>query len=245
MPGVMRLRTTLALLAPVLLVGCMMLFELAHLGLTMYSAGAALDHTLGRWASEPQAAPEPQALPRRLGETMSRTLHGRLPASAIIVQARDFGRGDGVGPAAGRLRSLTVDVYQIYVTPLPALLGLGDAYRYRYKRFIGHPANPAAQPDDAWVPCCLLPRDQGPAVWPPYLLSAAWAACVALLGGLAWYLGVGSASMAFVFVLLTAMAGAQAGAFVVVTTVAGGLLALLRLPYAWALLLGVLWWVAQ
>lgn len=240
MPGVMRLRTTLALLAPVLLVGCMMLFELAHLGLSIYSADAALDRTLARWASEPHTAPGLQALPRRLGDHMSEALHGRLPASAITVQAREFGRQEGARP-----RSLTVDVYQIYVTPLPALFGLGDGYRYRYKRFIGHPALAYARQAQAWVPCCLLSHDHGPAVWPPYLLSAAWAAGVAALGALAWHLGVGSGPVALVFAALVALTGAQAGAFVVVTAVAGGLLALLRLPYAWALLLGLMWWVAQ
>ncbi len=245
MPGVMRLRTTLALLAPVLLAGCMMLFELAHLGLTIYSAGAALDGALARWSTEPALAPPPEALPRRLSEQMSEALHGRLPASAITVHGREFGRPGQGAAAKRRPLSLTVDVYQGYVTPLPGLLGLGEAFRYRYKRFMQHPAAPSMRPSGSWVPCCLLPSGHGPASWPPLASSALWAAGVALLGGLGWYLGVGSASVAFVFVLLTALAGAQAGAFVVVTTVSGGLLALLRLPYAWALLLGVLWWVAQ
>ncbi|MCB5363323.1 hypothetical protein H0484_06090 [Pusillimonas sp. CC-YST705] len=245
MPGVMRLRPTLAMLVPVLLVGCMMLFELAHLGLTIYSAGAALDRTLARWTLEPQLIPAPESLPQQLSEQVSQALSGRLPASSILVQVRDFTPQKGQRAANNRARSLTMDVYQTYVTPLSGLFGLGDAFRYRYKRFMGHPAASAAANADAWVPCCLLPSGPERELNSPYFSSALWGAGVALLGVLAWYLGVGSASVAFVFVLLTVLAGAQAGAFVVVTTVAGGFLAIFRLPYVWALLISVLWWVAQ
>lgn len=229
----------------------MMLFELAHMGLSLYSSAAALDKTLARWSEEGgRDAPSTQALPRQLGQQMSQALHGRLPASAFTIQVREFGADDARSKASAdaptsRPRSLTVDVYQIYATPLPGLIGLGDAFRYRYKRFMGHPSAGVERKRDEWVPCCLLPQTWGPAAWQPYLLSALWAGGVALLGGVAWYLGVGSVSVAFVFALLVLLAGAQAGAFLVVTTLAGGLLVLLRLPYAWALVLGVLWWVAQ
>jgi len=227
------------MLAPVLLVGCMMLFELAQLGLTIHAGSVALDRVLVDWAGPPARVPPPTVLPARLAEDMSALLRGQLPGDAISVQVREFGNDPAAGP---QTRSLAVDIRQPYATPLPALLGLGDVFRYRYKRFIGHPASnlePGAAGE--WL-CCAIPRTWGPAAWTANGRAAAWVIGILVMGTLTWRAGVGSLWITLLFAVLTALAGAQAGAFVIVTTLAGGLLALLRLPFAWCLVLGVLWW---
>ncbi|MFA7391350.1 MAG: hypothetical protein WCZ88_03295 [Pigmentiphaga sp.] len=227
------------MLAPVLLVGCMMLFELAQLGLAIHAGSVALDRVLAVWAGPPVRVPPPGILPLRLAEDMSTLLRGQLPSDAITVQVREFGNE---GAPALHTRSLAVDIRQPYATPLPALLGLGEVFRYRYKRFIGHPVGGVDPSSAGELLCCAIPRTWGPAAWSAKGRAAAWVIGILIAGALAWRAGVGRLWVALLFALLTALAGAQAGAFVVVTTLAGGLLALLRLPYAWCLALGALWW---
>lgn len=227
------------MLAPVLLVGCMMLFELTQLGLTLHAGNVALDRVLVAWAGPPIRVPPSDALPSRLAEEISTLLHDQLPNDAITVQVREF--GNHVTPTL-HTRSLAVDIRQPYATPLPALLGLGDVFRYRYKRFIGHPASSIEQGAAGELLCCVIPRTWGPAAWTASGRAAAWVIGILIVGTLTWRTGVGSLRVTLLFALLTALAGAQAGAFVIVTTLLGGLLGLLRLPYAWCLALGALWW---
>jgi len=137
-----------ALILPVLLFIVMMLFELARVALVVAVSHLALEQALQELRQTPAFYDTPN-----LEQTLSqRTAHyawGILDASQISLQAQRFDSllRFGGAPAedereddAARRPIISVDAYveQSFMTPLPALFGLGDQYAYRFRQVLGN-----------------------------------------------------------------------------------------------------------
>ncbi|MCW2291479.1 MULTISPECIES: TadE/TadG family type IV pilus assembly protein [Pseudomonas] len=139
-----------ALILPVLLFGVMMIFELARIALMIGVGSLALERSLQDFRQDRafyQQSPETlqEAIETRLVEGS----YGLLDQSDLQVELlafdnlRQFGGGQpnaelDDGDASPQVLSVTVDMTQHFITPLPALFGLGDAFQYQYRQLLGN-----------------------------------------------------------------------------------------------------------
>jgi hypothetical protein len=145
-----------ALILPVLLFIVMMLFELARVALVVAVSHLALEQAL----QELRQTPAFYATPNLEQTLTQRTAHyawGIIDASQISLQAQRFdsllrfggtpAEDDSEDDAARRpIISVDVSIEQTFMTPLPALFGLGDQYAYRYHQVLG---NLTHQPEES------------------------------------------------------------------------------------------------
>lgn len=149
--GVTAIET--ALILPVLLFGVMMLFELARIALMIAVGSLSLEHAVQDFRSNPtyynQGAGQLQS---DIETRMVDSSYGFLTEENFTVDVlafdtlRQFGGGapdeafDELDKSPPIL-SITVDLTQQFITPLPALFGLGDAFQYQYRHLLGNLTN--------------------------------------------------------------------------------------------------------
>lgn len=145
--------TETAFLIPVVLIGCMLFFELARMLVMIHMGSSALEATMASVRRETPELYSSAGMEVLIRQRMAVMSHGYLQEGDIFVQVQDFHPllpqpGQAVRPpapsAAGGvnnampLRSINVDVRKRYATPLPMLLTLGQTFRYRYRQVLEH-----------------------------------------------------------------------------------------------------------
>lgn len=147
----------MAFLLPVMMVAVMMFCELARMGIITTLANSALDKAVAATRSN-EAAPSRQAVERRVEHVVIAQSHGYFTDQDISVQVMgypalslsqdtphapaDLGNShqadsppfDTPLPPAF---SITLSVSKPFLTPLPALLTLGQRFRYESFRVVG------------------------------------------------------------------------------------------------------------
>lgn len=138
-----------ALILPVLLFGVMMLFELARISLMIGVGSLALEHSLQDFRQDRAFYTQtPEVLQETIEQRLIEKSYGFLTEDNFIVDVlafdnlRRFGgaEADEELDALDRsppVLSVTVDLTQTFMTPLPALFGLGDAFQYQYRELLG------------------------------------------------------------------------------------------------------------
>ncbi|PWC18013.1 hypothetical protein DDT52_15200 [Brenneria roseae subsp. roseae] len=142
--------TELAFLAPVVLVGVMMLFELARIGLVIAVGSAALDKAIQPFRLDDLNASSASEMETHLKARMIDAAYGYLQEDDLTVSVLHF---DGLSQLGGLeivsdedgsgasntlpVWSVTVQIKKAFLTPLPEVLTLGDTFRYQYKHVFG------------------------------------------------------------------------------------------------------------
>ncbi|MFJ5429584.1 hypothetical protein ACIPUP_10485 [Pectobacterium actinidiae] len=146
--------TEVAFLVPVVLVGVMMLFELARIGLVIAAGSAALDKAVQAFRLDNLASESAEQMSTHLKERMVEAGYGYLKEDDLTVSVLHFdnlsqlggltsensGQGDSEsGEISTTLPvwSVTVQIKKAFITPLPEVLTLGDTFRYQYKHVFG------------------------------------------------------------------------------------------------------------
>lgn len=138
-----------ALILPVLLFGVMMLFELARISLMIGVGSLALERALQDFRQDRAFyAQAPKVLQDAIEQRLIDSSYGFLTEDNFEVDVLAF---DNLRRFAGSeadeqqdaldqappVLSVTVDLTQAFMTPLPALFGLGHAFQYQYRQLLG------------------------------------------------------------------------------------------------------------
>ncbi|WP_413556169.1 hypothetical protein [Brenneria sp. L3-3Z] len=139
-----------AFLVPVVLVGVMMLFELARIGLVIAVGSAALDKAVQTFRLDDLDTISAEQMEARLKERMIDSAYGYLQGDDLTVSVLHFDNLSQLGgleiasdedqdDAQDTLPvwSVTVQIKKAFLTPLPEVLTLGDTFRYQYKHVFG------------------------------------------------------------------------------------------------------------
>lgn len=147
-----------ALIFPVLLFGLMMLFELARIALLIGVGSLALEHALQDFRHDNYFYERGDAeLRQSVADRMIHHGYGFIDSDDINVDImtfdslRQFGGSeeesdededdDGEGykrdASTPPIITVTVDLHENFMTPLPALFGLGDTFQYQYRQLLG------------------------------------------------------------------------------------------------------------
>jgi len=138
-----------ALILPVLLFGVMMLFELARISLMIGIGSLALERALQDFRHDRAFyAQTPDVLQDAIEQRLIDSSYGFLNEENFQVDVLAFdnlrlfggGQADEAEDDNDRsppVLSVTVDLTQRFMTPLPALFGLGDAFQYQYRQLLG------------------------------------------------------------------------------------------------------------
>lgn len=138
-----------ALILPVLLFGVMMLFELARISLMIGVGSLALERALQDFRQDRAFyAQTPEVLQEAIEQRLIDSSYGFLTEDNFQVDVLAFDNlrlfGGGVADTelddndrSPPVLSVTVDLTQSFMTPLPALFGLGDAFQYQYRQLLG------------------------------------------------------------------------------------------------------------
>jgi len=157
--GVTAIET--ALILPVLLFGVMMLFELSRISLMICVGSLSLESALQDFRKERAFYKQTsQVLQEAIEQRLIDSSYGFLTEDNFEVEVlafdnvRRFGGGeaDEEQDAIDRsppVLSVTVDLTQAFMTPLPALFGLGDAFQYQYQQLLGSLTSEREKKEDA------------------------------------------------------------------------------------------------
>lgn len=142
--------TELAFLAPVVLVGVMMLFELARIGLVIGIGSVALDNAVQSFRLDTLESENANDMAESLRERMVRAGYGYIDANDLSVSVLHF---DSLSELGGLtvsddeqggtsvqtlpVWSVTVQIKKEFLSPLPEVLSLGNTFRYQYKHVFG------------------------------------------------------------------------------------------------------------
>ncbi|MEC5342906.1 hypothetical protein ABRZ24_09880 [Brenneria populi] len=139
-----------AFLVPVVLIGVMMLFELARIGLVIAVGSVALDKAVQTFRLDDLNASSAEQMRANLKARMIDVSYGYLQEDDLTVSVLHFdnlsqlggletnsGEDDGGGAETLPVWSVTVQIRKAFLTPLPEVLTLGDAFRYQYKHVFG------------------------------------------------------------------------------------------------------------
>lgn len=143
--------TEVAFLVPVVLVGVMMLFELARIGLVIAIGSAALDNAVQSFRLDDLAADSEETMATSLKERMVEASYGYLQEDDLTVGVLHF---DSLNQLGGLTEdddeeqdddtsntlpvwSVTVQLRKAFLTPLPEVLKLGNTFGYQYKHVFG------------------------------------------------------------------------------------------------------------
>ena len=141
--------TEVAFLVPVVLVGVMMLFELVRIGLLIAIGSVALDKAVQSFRLDDLGAQSPDRMAQDLRDRMVEVGFGYLKADDLTVNVLHFDNLSQLGgltlsedEQTQNARSLpvwsvTVQLRQSFLTPLPEVLSLGGTFRYQYKHIYG------------------------------------------------------------------------------------------------------------
>lgn len=142
-----------AFILPVLLFGVMMLFELARISLMIGVGSLALERALQDFRLDRAFYTQtPEVLQELIEQRLIDHSYGFLSEDNFIVDILAFDSLRRFGGAEADdeedenaysqdrsppVLSVTVDLTQTFMTPLPALFGLGDAFQYQYRQLLG------------------------------------------------------------------------------------------------------------
>ncbi|NIF21503.1 MULTISPECIES: hypothetical protein [Pantoea] len=142
--------TELAFLAPVVLVGVMMLFELARIGLVIGIGSVALDNAVQSFRLDDLQNADVSQMGDDLRARMVSASDGFLTADDLSVSVLHFSNLSEMGGVAISdenqngtdlqtlpVWSVTVQVKKAFLSPLPEILSLGSTFRYQYKQVFG------------------------------------------------------------------------------------------------------------
>ncbi|MBJ7222686.1 MULTISPECIES: TadE/TadG family type IV pilus assembly protein [unclassified Brenneria] len=139
--------TEVAFLMPVVLVGVMMLFELARIALVIAVGSAALDKAVQTFRLDDLQSDSAEQMGGNLKERMISSAYGYLQEEDLTVSVLHFDNLSQLGGLtinsdsedSGTLPvwSVTVQITKAFITPLPEVLTLGDTFRYQYKHVFG------------------------------------------------------------------------------------------------------------
>lgn len=146
--------TEVAFLVPVAMVGVMMLFELARIGLIIAIGSAALDKAVQTFRLDNLGTDSAEQMSMRLKARMVDAGYGYLKESDLTVNVLHFDNLNQLGGLTVNgggatttedeentttlpVWSVTVQIEKAFITPLPEVLTLGDTFRYQYKHVFG------------------------------------------------------------------------------------------------------------
>lgn len=146
--------TEVAFLVPVAMVGVMMLFELARIGLIIAIGSAALDKAVQTFRLDNLGTDSAEQMSVRLKARMVEAGYGYLNDNDLTVNVLHFDNLNQLGGLTGNSNSddtaaeeentttlpvwsVTVQIEKAFITPLPEVLTLGDTFRYQYKHVFG------------------------------------------------------------------------------------------------------------
>ncbi|TYL40949.1 TadE/TadG family type IV pilus assembly protein [Dickeya sp. ws52] len=144
--------TELAFLAPVMLVGVMMLFELARIGLVIGIGSVALDKAVQSFRFDALDTGTANEMTEQLRRRMVEAGYGYISDEDLSVNVLHFdnlselgglalsGQDEGQGSKNVQtlpVWSVTVQIKKAFLSPLPEMLSLGNAFRYQYKHVFG------------------------------------------------------------------------------------------------------------
>lgn len=141
--------TELAFLAPVVLVGVMMLFELARIGLVIGIGSVALDNAVQSFRLDTLESESASDMADSLRSRMVKAGYGYISADDLSVSVLHFDSLSELGGLTvsddeqGENRqtlpvwSVTVQIKKEFLSPLPEVLSLGNTFRYQYKHVFG------------------------------------------------------------------------------------------------------------
>ncbi|QLF92014.1 pilus assembly protein [Pseudomonas sp. ABC1] len=162
--GVTAIET--ALILPVLLFGVMMLFELARIALMIGIGNLSLEHALQDFRRDANYySKNAEELQQDIEDRMIDFSYGFLTEENLEIEVLPFDNlyqfGQGTNETADEeereasqndrsppILSVTVDLSQRFMTPLPALFGLGDAFQYQYRHLLGDLPSSAEEEDE-------------------------------------------------------------------------------------------------
>lgn len=139
-----------ALIMPVLLFGVMMIFELARIALMIGVGSLALERSLQDFRHDRAFYQQsPETLQEAIEARLVAGSYGLLDQSDLEVELLAFDNLRQLGgaepdaeldaaDASPQVLSVTVDMTQHFITPLPALFGLGDAFQYQHRQLLGN-----------------------------------------------------------------------------------------------------------
>ncbi|MFK3774536.1 TadE/TadG family type IV pilus assembly protein [Pseudomonas sp. NPDC089406] len=139
-----------ALILPVLLFGVMMLFELARISLMIGIGNLGLERALQDFRGDKAFYRQtPEALQDAIEERLVDYSYGLLNKDNFVVEIftfdtlRQFGGAEADKQIDDQdqsppVLSVTVDLTQPFMTPLPMLFGIGDAFQYQYRQLLGN-----------------------------------------------------------------------------------------------------------
>lgn len=140
--------TEVALLVPVVLVGVMMLFELARIGLVVGVGSVALDKAVQSFRLDDLQTVSAAQMADNLKSRMIDSAYGYLGDDDLTVSVLHFDNLSQLGgltvstddedsDSTLPVWSVTVEIQKAFLTPLPEVLSLGDSFRYQYKHVFG------------------------------------------------------------------------------------------------------------
>lgn len=146
--------TEVAFLVPVVLVGVMMLFELARIGLVIAVGSAALNKAVQTFRLDNLEADNAGEMEANLKARMVDAGYGYLNSDDLTVSVLHFDNLSQLGGLTSAnnnqdtsadseatttlpVWSVTVQIKKAFITPLPEVLTLGDTFRYQYKHVFG------------------------------------------------------------------------------------------------------------
>lgn len=144
--------TELAYLAPVVMVGVMMLFELARIGLVIGVGSVALDKAVKSFRLDDLNSTSATNMADALRARMVEAGYGYIAENDLSVNVLHF---DNLSELGGLTMSdddrniqqslpvwsVTVQIKKEFLSPLPQVLSLGNTFRYQYKHVFGTELN--------------------------------------------------------------------------------------------------------
>lgn len=148
-----------ALIMPVLLFGVFMLFELARLVLLVAVGNIALEHALQDFRSDSSFSSEQvDEIQTQIADGLVSHSFGFISGDEFSVEVLafdnlyQFGGGtaeedekQNITDNSPPIISVTVNLREDFITPLPALLGLEDSFQYQYRQLLGNILNDSAE----------------------------------------------------------------------------------------------------
>lgn len=139
-----------AFLVPVVLVGVMMLFELARVGLVIGVGRVALEKSVQSFRFDDLPTVSASQMAENLKSRMVDSAYGYLDGGDLTVSVLYFSNLSQLGGLVISAEdedeetqntrpvwSVTVQIKKAFLTPLPEVLSLGDTFRYQYKHVFG------------------------------------------------------------------------------------------------------------
>lgn len=158
--------TETAFILPVLLFAVMILFELARIAMVIGIGSLALEHAVQDFRAEERFyLKSADTLQTNIKTRMLSYSYGFLTENNLEIDVLPFDNlhlfGQNRQSATAQeqkdraqsfksppILSITVDLSQTFITPLPRLFGLGSGFQYQYRHLLGNLPSKAPSEDD-------------------------------------------------------------------------------------------------